>query len=175
MQHVLPFAGSRRPPSPLRPTGNAVPGSRPDLAATPTQAGDIARGTARLFEAMGFRTLAELRLASGRRVDVIGLDGRGRFAVAEVKSGLADWRADGKWPEYLPFCDWFYVAVGPGFPLDRLPGEVGAVVADRYRGEVARAAPEVRMAAAARRAQTLIFARAAAGRLARALEPAAAE
>ncbi len=123
---------------------------------------------------MRFRTLTELRLASGQRVDVIGLDGRGRFAVAEVKSGLADLRADVKWPGYLPFCDWFYFAVGPGFPLDSLPEEAGIIIADGYRGEVVRAAPGRRMNTAARRRQTLIFAHAASARLRRLLNAGAA-
>ena len=172
MQRALPFPGFGAPPPraafrlPPR-KREAAPGARPDLAAPAMSADDIARGTARLFQDMGFETLAELRLASGRRVDVIGLDGRGRFVVAEVKSGVADWRADDKWPEYLPFCDWLYVAVGPAFPLDRLPAEVGVVVADRYGGEVARPAPKGRMAAAERRRQTVLFARAASGRLRR--------
>lgn len=176
MQRALPLAGTGLPApaaAPLRAPRGAVPGSRPDLAAPrAVSAAGIVRGAARLFEAMGFRTLTELRLASGRRVDVIGLDRRGRFAVAEAKSGVADWRADAKWPEYLPFCDWFYFAVGPGFPLARLPGEAGVAVADSHGGEVARRAPERRMAAAARARQTLIFAHAACARLRRAQEAA---
>ena len=91
----MPFPGFGAPPPraafrlPPR-KREAAPGARPDLAAPAMSADDIARGTARLFQDMGFETLAELRLASGRRVDVIGLDGRGRFVVAEVKSGIAD-------------------------------------------------------------------------------------
>ena len=174
MQPELPFAGVPAPPSPPQGgwrAGPEAPSPGPPAPDSPSAA-DIVRGTVRLFESVGLRTLTELRLASGRRVDAIGLDGRGRFAVAEVKSGLADWRADSRWPEYLPFCDRFYFAVGPGFPLDRLPAGTGIVVADRWRGEVARAAPETRMAAAARWRQTLLFAHAASARLRRLLDPA---
>jgi hypothetical protein len=129
----------------------------------------IARGAARLLVDMGYRTLVELPLGNGRRVDVIGLDRRGRFAVVEVKSSPADFRADGKWFEYLPYCDTFYFAVDPDFPLDILPGDVGVIVADAYDGAVRRDAPVRPMNAGRRRALTVRFARTAAGRL----EPAA--
>ncbi|MCG8543751.1 MAG: MmcB family DNA repair protein [Alphaproteobacteria bacterium] len=133
-------------------------------------AADITRGAVRLLDTLGFRPLTEMPLASGRRVDAIGLDGRGRFAVIEVKSSLADLRADDKWPEYLPFCDWFYFAVAPDFRLDALPENTGIIIADRYGGEVVRASPVTPMASAKRRRQTLLFAHTASSRLFRVLE-----
>ena len=133
-------------------------------------AADIARGSVRLLDTLGFRSLTEMRLTSGRRVDAIGLDGRGRFAVVEVKSSLADLRSDEKWPEYLPFCDWFYFAVAPDFRLDALPDNTGIIIADRYGGEVVRASPASPMASATRRQQTLLFAHTASARLSRLLE-----
>src|SRR3546814_5087076 len=36
---------------------------------------------------------------------------------------LADLRADGKWPDYVGYCDAFYFAVPPGFPHDPVPEE----------------------------------------------------
>ncbi len=125
----------------------------------------IARGVTRLMAEMGYRTLPELPLGSGRRVDVIGLDRQGRFAVVEVKSSLADFRADGKWLEYLPYCDAFYFAVDTEFPLDVLPPDVGVIVADAYDGALRRDAPLRPMNAHRRRALTVRFARTAAGRL----------
>lgn len=133
-------------------------------------AADITRGAVRLLDTLGFRPLTEMRLSSGRRVDAIGLDGRGRFAVVEVKSSLADLRADDKWPEYLPFCDWFYFAVAPNFRLDALPENTGIIIADRYGGEVVRASPDTPMASATRRRQTLLFAHTASSRLFQLLE-----
>lgn len=133
-------------------------------------AADVTRGAVRLLDTLGFRTLTEMRLTSGRRVDAIGLDGRGRFTVVEVKSSLADLRADEKWPDYLPFCDWFYFAVAPDFKLDALPETTGIIIADRYGGEVVRASPDAPMASATRRRQTLLFAHTASGRLSRLLE-----
>lgn len=125
----------------------------------------IARGATRLLVDMGYRTLVELPLGNGRRVDVAGLDRQGRFAVVEVKSSLADFRADGKWLEYLPYCNSFYFAVDPDFPLDILPRDVGIIVADAYDGAVYRDAPVRAMNPNRRRALTVRFARTAAGRL----------
>ena len=102
--------------------------------------------------------------------DVIGLDGRGRFAIVEVKSSLADFRADEKWPEYLAFCDWFYFAVAPDFPRDSLPDETGIIIADRFGGEIARTSPDTPMATQARHRQTLLFAHTASARLFRLTE-----
>ena len=168
MQHALPFLpGSPVPAAPARRPRGQVPGSRRDLVSAPAtaEAREVTRGAVRLLESLGFRTMTEMRLASGRRVDAIGLDGRGRFAVVEVKTSLADLRADDKWRDYLPYCDLFYFAVPPGFRLEAVPDEVGLIVADRYAGEVARASPHVPMAAGRRRSQTLLFAHVACARL----------
>lgn len=131
--------------------------------------GDVAsavtRGVSRLFRAMGYATLVEFKLASGRRADVAGLDRGGRFAIAEVKSSLADFRADGKWPHYLPFCDFFYFAVDPGFPSQVLPAEVGVIVADAYAGAIVREARPFPLNPTRRRAQILRFALLGAARL----------
>src|SRR3546814_16590031 len=62
--------------------------------------------------------------------DLLAADGR--ITLVEVKSGIPDFRADGKWHEYLEFCDAFYFAVAPAFPLDLLPDAAtcGLIVAD---------------------------------------------
>ena len=174
MQHSLPFSPrpSPAPVRPARPRRGPTPGSRPDLAlaAPAIEAHEVCRGAVRLLESLGFRTLVEMRLASGRRVDAIGLDGRGRFAVVEVKTSLADLRADDKWPDYLPYADLFYFALPPGFRLGAVPEHAGIIVADRYAGEIVRASPLVPMAAARRRSQTLLFAQTASARLYRLAE-----
>jgi len=177
IQHSLPFLRPTAEPgrtTKLRPR-RPVPGSRvspprpPGLADFPVTA-DITRGAELLLQNLGFRTLTEMKLTTGRRVDVIGLDGRGRFAIVEVKSSLADFRADEKWPEYLAFCDWFYFAVAPDFPRDSLPDETGIIIADRFGGEIARTSPDTPMATQARHRQTLLFAHTASARLFRLTE-----
>lgn len=45
-----------------------------------------------------------------RRVDVCGVNLYGYLVVCEVKSGMADYRADQKMHEYLPYCNKMYVA-----------------------------------------------------------------
>ena len=174
MQHDLPFgqAGhwAKQPGAFVRDT---VPSNGPDLARHEqvstgcTATKDITRGAVRLLGDLGYRSLTELRLTGGRRVDIIGLDGRGRFAIVEVKSGLPDLRADDKWPDYLDACDRFYFAVTADFPLAGLPENTGIIIADRFGGEVVYPAPLSPMSTAARNRQTLLFAHAAAGRLSR--------
>lgn len=134
-------------------------------------AGDLARGVMRAFGDMGHACIAELPLGNGRRVDVMALDRGGMLTVVEVKSSLADFRSDGKWREYLPYCDAFYFAVAEDFDRSVLPDGVGIMVADRYGAAIVAPSPEFKMAAARRKALTLRFARAAARRLMRADGP----
>lgn len=131
----------------------------------------IARGVARLFQNLGFSALVEFPLGSGRRVDVAGPRRDGTIAVAEVKSCLADFRADKKWQEYLGFCDAFYFAVPQGFPIDVLPADAGLIIADRFGGSVVRPGPRPKLATARRKALILRFARCAAYRLTAAYDP----
>ena len=130
-------------------------------------AAELARGVARMLAERGISTLTEMSLRSGRRVDVMGLGRDGRVTVVEIKSSIADFRADRKWPEYLDYCDFFYFAVPEDFPTEILPAEPGLIVADRFDGVVLRPAPEQPMHASRRRNVTLRFARAAADRLLR--------
>lgn len=122
----------------------------------------------------GYSTVTEVTLPNGRRADILGVDAKGRLVIVEVKSGLADFIADSKWPEYAPFCDCFYFAVDPSFPHDRLPDGVGLIVADGFDGAILRAAPETPLAAARRRKMLIDIARHAATRLHRAEDPAKA-
>ena len=57
------------------------------------------------------------------------------------------------------------------FPSDILPTDTGLIIADGYGGVIARAAPKHCVAAAIRRRETLRFARHAAKRLSRLLDP----
>jgi hypothetical protein len=139
----------------------------PLMAAEPsTAAGRIARGVVRLLTSLDQRPLLEFPLPDGRRADVLAVDARGAFTIVEVKSSLADFRADSKWSAYLGFCDAFFFAVGPAFPRGLLPEDAGIIVADAFEGAVVRAAPPLALHAARRRALLLRFARTAAGRLA---------
>lgn len=126
---------------------------------------EIRRGVGRLLFQHGLSFVPELALANGRRADVAALTRSGDIWIIEVKSGVADFRADAKWPEYRDFCDRLFFAVAPCFPMDILPADTGLILADRYGGEIARGAPEHKLAGARRKAVTLAIARTAGLRL----------
>lgn len=125
---------------------------------------EVRRGTMRLLAELGLAPLAEVGLASGRRLDLLALAADGRFWAVEIKSSLADLRSDAKWPEYLPFADRFFFAVAPGFPLEALPAGEGLIVADRFEAAILREGPLRPLPGARRRALLLRFARLAAAR-----------
>jgi hypothetical protein len=127
----------------------------------------VTRGAARMFEDLGQAVVTELRLATGRRADIVALAGDGTITIVEVKSGLPDFAADRKWEGYGPYCNRFFFAVAPEFPMERLPGGdvCGLIVADAWSAEILRDAPGHRLAPARRKAMTLRFALTAARRL----------
>ncbi|HYM02466.1 MAG TPA: MmcB family DNA repair protein [Stellaceae bacterium] len=132
---------------------------------------ELARGVCRALAHRGFATLHEVSLANGRRADVLALGSDGEFVIVEIKSSVADFRSDRKWPEYRDFCDRLFFAVPNGFPLELIPEECGLIVADPFGAAVLREAPAEPLAAARRRAVLLRFAQLAAGRLRRQLDP----
>lgn len=123
------------------------------------------RGAARMLRQAGFSCLGELTLASGRRADLVCLSSRGEIWIVEVKSSVADVRADGKWPDYRLHCDRLFFATHPQVPTEIFPAEAGLILSDGYFAEILRDAPEHRLAAATRKAVTLRFAQTAANRL----------
>jgi len=131
----------------------------------------LARGICRALADHGLATMVEFTLSSGRRVDVIGLDRAGQATIVEIKTSVADFRADQKWPEYLEFCDQFFFAVPQDFPQEILPGGCGLMVADAYGAAILRESPALQLNAARRRAQNLRFALVAAERLGRLTDP----
>lgn len=125
----------------------------------------IARGVVRLLAERDLPSITEVRLKNGRRADVMAVARDGEIWIVEVKSSVADYRSDGKWGDYLEFCDRYFFAVPPDFPADLIPAECGLIVADAFGGEIVRHAPAERLPAARRKAVTLRFARMAAARL----------
>ncbi len=125
----------------------------------------VQRGVARLLRASGFAVLPEFTLASGRRADIIGLNGSGEIWIIEIKSSPGDFRSDGKWPEYRDYCDRLYFAIPTSMAPDMMPGDVGLIVADNWGADILRHPEPETLHAARRKAVTLAFARAAALRL----------
>lgn len=133
---------------------------------------DINRGATRLLRAHDFACLPEFTLPNGRRADIFAVSGKGAIWILEIKSSVADFRADSKWPEYRDFCDRLFFAVAPDFPIEILPEETGLVLADRFGAAFERDAPEHALPAARRKALTLRFGRSAADRLTMLADPA---
>ncbi|HYD32347.1 MAG TPA: MmcB family DNA repair protein [Azospirillaceae bacterium] len=142
-----------------------------DRAADMARAGRITRGVRRSLAGRGFRSLTEFRLRSGRRADVLAVNDAGDVVIVEVKSSVADFRADRKWPEYQEFCDAFFFAVGDDFPLDLIPETCGLMVADAYEAAVLREAPVMKLNSARRKSLVLDVALIACGRLHRLEDP----
>lgn len=134
----------------------------------------ICTGVRRLLAGLGFASVPELTLASGRRADIVALGGDGCLWIVEVKSSVADFRADAKWPDYRDYCDRLFFAVANAFPTEILPVEAGLIVADGYGASMVRDAPEHKLAGARRKAVTLRFAHEAAHRHHRLVDPAGA-
>jgi hypothetical protein len=125
----------------------------------------IARGTARLLHAHGFSVVSELPLPSGRRADLVGIDASGEVWIVEIKSSVADFRADQKWPDYRAHCDRLFFATCLDVPCDIFPPDTGLIVADHFGAEFKCEAPEHRLPAATRKSMLLSVARTAAMRL----------
>lgn len=135
----------------------------------------LARGVARALAQQGFATLTEVAFADGKRADVLALGRDGTLVIVEIKSSVADFRSDRKWPAYRQWCDRLYFAVPEGFPLELIPEECGLMQADGFGAAILREPGEERLIAARRRALHLRFARLAAVRLQRLVDPGATD
>lgn len=135
------------------------------LAADNPCAQSVARGICRLFARNDIWCLPEMPLRNGRRADLMGVDPKGRIVIVEIKVSRADLLGDGKWPDYLDFCDRFYWGVPPGIDraildgLDFKPDCCGVIVADGYDAEIVRPAPSHPLAAARRKVEVERLAR----------------
>ena len=90
----------------------------------------VARGSARLLHALGRCVVSELPLPSGRRADLVALDTSGEIWIVEIKSSVADFRADQKWQDYRLHCDRLYFATCMEVPHEIFP--------QRYRADRGR-------------------------------------
>jgi hypothetical protein len=131
----------------------------------------VARGATRLLHSLGFSVVSELSLASGRRADLVALGGGGELWIVEIKSSIADFRADRKWMDYRRHCDRLFFATTLEVPCDIFPSGAGLIVADAFGASIVCDAPEHRLHAATRKNMMLAFARAAALRLSALADP----
>jgi hypothetical protein len=148
-----------------------------DPLARERRAAAVARGICRLFARNDIWAIAEMPLRNGRRADLMGIDPQGRIVIVEIKTARADLLGDGKWPDYLDYCDRFFWGLPP--ELDRgclgggdfRPDCCGVIVADAYDAEIVRPAPSRPLAAARRKVEMERLARAALRRQLVALDP----
>jgi hypothetical protein len=131
----------------------------------------VARGSARLLHALGRCVVSELPLPSGRRADLVALDTSGEIWIVEIKSSVADFRADQKWQDYRLHCDRLFFATCMEVPSEIFPPDAGLIVADAFGAQMISEAPEHRLPAATRKSMMLLFARAAALRLQSLVDP----
>jgi hypothetical protein len=136
----------------------------PDRRQSATAA-SVQRGVRRLLAQLGHASLPEFSLANGRRADLIALAPCGLLTIIEIKSSVADFRADRKWPDYRDFCDRFFFAIPDGVPQELIPETAGLILADGFGAAILRDAPDHRLAGARRKAVMLRFAHAAAATL----------
>lgn len=131
----------------------------------------IQRGMVRALAQQNIACLPEVVLPNHRRADLMAVTDKGEIWIIEIKSGLADFQSDQKWPDYLPFCDRFYFAVAPDFPTEILPETCGFWLADAYGAEVLREAETQKLAAARRHVMLRRMARIGGFRWARLADP----
>jgi hypothetical protein len=155
---------------------STIPAERALMEDTPTAA-EVTRGLTRLFWRMGLACAAECPLGNGQRADLVALGRCGRLTIVEVKVSTADLRQDAKWRGYLDYCDRFYWAVPPGFPLAAFDaeayghGRAGLIVADWHDAAIVREAAWSPLPPARRKSETIRFAMRSADALMRMLDP----
>jgi len=128
-------------------------------------------GAARLLHAHGYCVVSELPLASGRRADLVALGRDGEIWIVEIKSSVADFRADQKWMDYRMHCDRLFFATTVEVPCEIFPPDTGLIVADAFGAQIVCEAPEHKLHASTRKSMMLSIARAAALRLQSLIDP----
>ncbi|MBU6251654.1 MAG: MmcB family DNA repair protein [Alphaproteobacteria bacterium] len=137
----------------------------------PLIAADVLRGVSRMLYRHDYLGVPEVPLRNGRRADIMALGPKGEVTIVEIKVSRADLLGDGKWPDYLDYCDRYYWAVPQGFDLSLFDREAlapdisGLIVADRYDAAILRDAAHRPLAAARRKTETLRIARLATRRM----------
>ena len=142
----------------------------------PPIASEVARGVTRLLSRHDIFPMCEVPLPNGRRADMMAIDGKGQLTIVEIKVARTDLLGDGKWTDYLEYCDRFFWAVpadlAPLCAEERfLPELAGLIVADRYDAAIMREAALQPLNQARRKAELLRFARRAARRLSAQIDP----
>src|SRR5256885_10162745 len=107
----------------------------------PPIAAEVARGVTRLFSRQDLFAICEMPLPNGRRADMMAIDPKGGLTIVEIKVAKADLVGDGKWFDYLDYCDRFFWAVPASLAriLEEeryLPEAAGLILAGRLHSAV---------------------------------------
>jgi hypothetical protein len=149
-----------------------IPAPLPDGRQSET-ASRICRGVRRHLGLIGYASFTEVTLRSGRRADLVALGRDGEIVIVEIKSSIADLRADAKWPDYRRHCDRFLFATHEAVPAALFPMDAGLMVADAYGAHLLREAPTHPLSAATRKEMLIRLATGAGRLLHRLVDPAA--
>src|SRR5262249_4831550 len=95
----------------------------------------------------------------------------GELWIVEIKSSIADLRADQKWLDYRLHCDRLFFATTLDVPREIFPLDAGPLLPGAFGAAMVCEAPEHPPPAATRRSMMLAFARAAALRLSALVDP----
>lgn len=125
----------------------------------------IARGVRRHLFALGYSTVSELPLRSGRRADLVAIGPKCEIWIVEIKSSVEDLRIDVKWPDYRLHCDRLFFATTAEVPDHLFPTDAGLLIADGFGAQPVRDAPHHPLPGATRKEVLKRFARHAADRL----------
>jgi hypothetical protein len=106
-------------------------------------------------------------------LDLAAITSTGSILGVEFKVSIDDFQGDTKWPEYLEYCDEYYFAVPGSFPEHLPPQEHGLIVADKFGAAIIRPSRVEAVSSARRKAMLIRFARVAAERHAKLLDPGA--
>ena len=116
------------------------------------EASRIFAAVMRYYTESDMACLPEFTLKTNRRPDITCLAKDGTIMMVEVKSSVADFKADQKWPDYVDWADFFYFAVDDSFPTQILPddSQCGIIITDGFDCHILRHSPEKKLPAARR-------------------------
>lgn len=104
----------------------------------------VRQPAAEYFAAKNYAVHFEIGLAHGvLRADILATNLAGYIVMCEVKSSVADFRADKKWQRYLPYCNKFYFVMSPetyAKVKDEIPNGIGVFISDGNTGVIKKRA-----------------------------------
>ena len=76
----------------------------------------------------GYSPIQQLSFPNGQRLGVAAIGPGGQILEVKIQVALANLCGNGKWPDYLDYCDLFYFAMPPNLPHAHVPHETGLIM-----------------------------------------------